>query len=304
MWPIILLFSLLSTAQVQAGQDPELERLNFFPRVPVFLAASLIQRNHQIESSPFSTSSRNLHESSQAAELEAGYRLGPALILGAGLHFEEAREGGFRHGLPERENFRAQGVSSGNVFGIWRLREQSEHRGLIDLRMSFSPDLGARTVGTNANRLSGMPAFSVIASHGFLEEAWEFRTLLGVSRQFRGELRDASDDRIYELGPTTSLWFSFSSQHGFARSWFADAALGFTYRTDQTLRGVVGELRELQSGTSSKFDLGLKKKLSGHQLLRLGYSLQRGDIFVRTNAVNFDGRWLSHAADLSLILGF
>jgi hypothetical protein len=304
MWLIITLLSLLSIVQAQAGHDPELERLNFFPRSQAFLAASLIQRNHLIESAPYSTNRRNLHENSQTTMLEAGYRLGPALILGAGFLFERAREGGFRHGVPELENFRAQGFAGGNIFGIWRLREQTEQRGLIDLQMSFFPGLGPRTIGIDANRLSGRSSLTLVASHGFLEEVWEFRTSIGSSRQFQGELKDASVDRTYALAAATSFWFSFSFQREIARFWYVDGATGFRYRTDQNLRGVVGDRRELQSGTSSQFDLGLKKKLSSHKLLRLGYSFERGDIFVRTNSNNFDGRWLSHAADLSLILGF
>jgi hypothetical protein len=283
----------------------ELERINFFPRSDSFLEAGYAYQNNQIEAAASSESTQQLRDYINRWQLGLGHRVLPATFLGVNFSYENTVESGLRYGLPTIQKFRSHGVTEPQFFSLIRLREQQAGRGLIDLALNFSPKLSTRRVATNnANRFNGRHLAGLRLSHGYLEEGWEFRTSLSMQHSFRGEERDVANAATMELAPASNYSFMFEAQRDLINQWFLHGGIGFIYRGTQEISSPSGNRREVQAGTASSMQVGLKRNLTATQLLRLDYQIQRGDYFIKSNPVNFDGRWSFESLNLSYVLGF
>lgn len=291
--------------RVQGQTKTEIERINFFPKADAFAEARYHYEKHKIKTPQTSVNTKEVNNYSNLLSISYAHKMSRKLFLGLTGMFEEASENAVVYGIPLRRRFNSLGPKEPLIFGLYRLREQENTKGLVDLYASFAPDGGAREIGKDkANRLRGRHLLHIILSHGMWEDDWEFRSSLDYLYWGEGEERNSFLGRKFTLEDYYNLSFHFKTQYRLNRWLFTSFSIGAVYHSTQTILDTNNGRRQIQSGTGSVFELGLKRPLSDWSLLELNYVIKRNDYFVKSSDVNLDGEEKVQRLILKLVHAF
>lgn len=286
--------------------DLGVHRLNFFPDADAWLRAEYSHRLLNITTPKEIADTKDVRNVYNLGEVSYAQRFARKLFLGVKVGIEEASENGALYGIPLKRRFTSEGLTDPEIFGTYRLRHQKDDKGNLDLHLSLTPSPGNRKISTSStNRFSGRNSVQLGLSHGFLDEAWEFRnaihgTFLGAGREdneFLGGMR-------FRLESSFTVDYTFSAQYASGKRTFVSGLLGINYRSSEISREKGGGKRELRSGTGSVFGASLKRIISDWSLLEGGYTLRRSEYFVKGEDVNLDGKLTSHEFSLAYLILF
>lgn len=285
---------------------PELERLNFFPRSTAFVEGNYSYMTEKIKSKNEDTSGSTIREYTNAAGLRAGVHLNEKIIGGGFFTYENSIESGLRYGKDDLGRSSSVGFTNPGVFALWRIREQEKDKGIVDVYSFFRPYTGSRRIGEDdSNRKSGRYIFHTRLSHGLHEDDWEFRTSLSFTVNGEGTENNLLEREKSWLSGFNQYQFFFEAQYHVTDATWLLGGAGFTYTDNENITNSQTKItREVQSGTASIFDFGLKRLLRDDYLVKLIYSLSRSDYFVSAVDNNFDGDRKRQTFTFSLIKSF
>lgn len=289
---LILGIALLLSSNSYSQTKTELERINFFPQADAFAVARYTHQLFKIDTPQASLNTKEVNNHSNLLALSYAHRFAGRLYVGVTGYFEEASENAVRYGIPLKRRFNSTGFKEPELFAFYRLREQNEDHGLIDLSLSYSPKGGVREVGyDNSNRVNGRPITRFGIAHGLWEEEWEFRTSLFYHYYGEGmEKNNFTPNSNFYLEVYQDLIFKFQAQHRLNPWLFAHATIGIIYRTTQDITDNQNDQREIQAGTGSYIQAGFNIPLSQWTVLEINYAMTRNDYFVKGAVVNLEGR--------------
>lgn len=297
---IFILYPLFASSQT----SKKLERINFFPEAKAYAQIGHQYQNLRIHTPEVAVQTSSVHNHYNAFKLSYAHRY-HNVFLGLKGRFELSSENGVAYGVPSRRRFSSSGLSAPELFAIWRIRPQKKDKGLVDLTVSFSPDLGAKEIGgDNANRLEGRRVLQTNLSHGHWEEDWEFKSVFSWTYFGEGEEHNNLTDESHLLEPKHHLGLSFNVQYRLSSWNFIHTFIGVVYREEEDIDSSKGHEREIQSGTGTLFELGLKRPLSEWSLLRLNYQLFRSEYFVKSDEYNLEGKAVRQTITLDLLHAF
>ncbi len=288
---------------IQAQTKYELERINFYPKVKSYAEVNYSYQTH------FISTPNNTLRSSEVRNYKNIFNLTYAqklkwLFIGTTVSYEVASESAANYGISSKDRFSSQGFKEPAFFLKTRLRAQHEDKGNIDLYLSFSDSYGSREIGkSSANRLNGGNSFTARINHGMHENEWEFSNNLDYTFFDEGEEHNEFTKIKHDLGSFSIFNYFFVVQYRINPWLFLNAGVGVEYRTVQEISDRLGEKREIQEGTGSRFQLGIKRPLSEWSLVELRYELRRSSYFVNGKS-SFDGDSIQNSIFLSLIHGF
>jgi hypothetical protein len=300
---LITLIFIFSKAIAQT--DTELERVNFFPDTDAYLISSYGYEKLEIETPQSTVSTKKVNNYFNVINLSYAQRIHRSVFAGVGAHFIQSSENGVRYGLPIKKRFNSLGFREPDVYLIYRIRPQTNDKGVIDLNLSYSPKLGNREVGkSNANGLNGRNILKSILSHGLLEDDWEFKSAFGFTYYAEGEEKNSFTKKMYDLEKYWDLSFKFTSQHKLNNWLYAYGTVGVIYQTTQDVIERGGQTRELQAGTGSFFEVGMKKPLGKVSIIELIYNLKRNDYFVKGLSNNLEGKEVYQRFTFNYLMAF
>ncbi|HXH74817.1 MAG TPA: hypothetical protein VNJ08_07615 [Bacteriovoracaceae bacterium] len=282
----------------------QLERLNFFPEADAFFTARYSYQRLNIETPQQTLMTKEVNNYLNVVALTYAHRLSRKMFIGVNGYLEEASENGVKYGVPFRRRFNASGAREPEIFMLYRLRFQKEKRGMIDFFLSHSPTFGRRQVGVKeGNRYNGMPILKTGLSHGLHEEDWEFKSALSLNYFAKGEEWNGFTNSVYDLGAYKSIKFQFSAQYQ-ANEWLLPfGSVGVVYTGPEIIKE--GQIsREIQTGTGSVFEVGLKRPLGERSLVEVSFSLERYEYFVKSNIENLDGEVIEQQLSLAYKTAF
>ena len=287
----------------QAQTKYELERINFYPKVKAYLEVDYSYKTHFISTPNNTLRSSEVRNYKNTFNSTYAYKL-KWLFIGTSVSYEVASESAANYGIPSKDRFSSQGFKEPGIFLKTRLREQYEDKGSIDLYLSFSDSYGTREIGkSSANRLNGGNSFTARINHGMHETEWEFSNNLEYTFFDEGEEQNDFTKIKHDLGSFNIFNYFFLAQYRVNPWLFLNAGIGVEYRSVQEISDRLGEKREIQEGTGSHFQLGVKRPLSEWSLIELRYELRRSSYFVN-GKTSFDGDSIQNLIFLSYIHGF
>jgi hypothetical protein len=305
MRPLILILMSSFSLFAQAQTKTEIERINFFPSSDAFAEVQYHYEKLNIETPQTSVNTKEVNNFSNLLSISYAQKFHRKIFLGISGIFEEASENAVIYGIPLRRRFNSFGPKEPLIFGIFRLREQADSKGLVDLYVSFAPDGGGREIGKDkANRLRGRHLLHLILSHGMREGDWEFKSSLDYLYWGEGEERNAFLVKKFILEDYYNLSFHFKTQYRINDWLFASSSIGAVYHSTQTIIDKHYERRQIQSGTGSVFEFGLKRPLSDWSVIELSYTHKRNDYFVKSPDINLNGEQKVERFILKLVHAF
>ncbi len=301
-WLILILFI---PAKLLAQTKTQIERINFFPEADAFGVFTYQYEKLNIDTPQNSVMAKAVNNYKNLLGFTYGHRFGRKIFLGVNAFVEEASENVVFYGIPLKRRFTSIGPREPEVFMKYRLREQQTDKGLVDLYLSFSPTMSPREIGNKyAARWNGRNIFHAVLSHGMWEEEWEFRTLLEYVYYGEGEENNKTTDEKFILENYNDFLFNFKTQYRISQWLFVFGAVGIEYHGSQDIIQKGGSERQIQAGTGSVFELGIKKPLSEWSVVDLSYTLKRNDYFVKATANNLEGDLKQERATLSFSTAF
>lgn len=299
------LILVLFTTQIYAQTKTQIERINFFPEADAFAKFSYQYERLRIDTPQNTVMAKEVKNYKNTLSASYGHRFTRNLIAGLSLFLEEASENVVYYGIPLKRRFSSVGPKEPELFMIYRLRRQEEDKGLIDLYSSFSPKGHNREIGNKqAARWNGRNIFNIGLSHGMWEEEWEFRSSLEYIYYAEGQEKNDFANESYTLENYSDVIFNFKTQYRYSRWLFFFGTFGVEYHTTQKIKQPGNAEREIQAGTGSVFQLGVKKPLGDWSVLELNYVLKRNDYFVKATANNLEGESAQERFTLSLTSSF
>ena len=301
-WLILLLILPL---QLLAQTKTHIERINFFPEADAFAVFGYQYEKLNIDTPQNSVMAKEVNNYKNLLSFSYGHRFGRKIFAGLNAYVEEASENVVFYGIPLKRRFTSIGPREPELFVIYRLREQQTDKGLVDLYLSYSPKMNAREIGNKyAARWNGRDILHAAISHGMWEGRWEFRSSLEYIYYGTGEEKNNFSKEEFVLENYNDLIFNFKTQYRINRWLFVFGTIGVEYHAPQDINQKGGTERQIQAGTGSVFQFGLKKPLSEWSVAELSYTIKRNDYFVKSTANNLEGDSRLERAALSFTTAF
>lgn len=287
----LIIITVSALASLSSFATPKgLERLNFLPDADAYARVGYRYSFLHVETPKNTTNTKEVHNMTNLFQGEYAHRFGRKFYLGARFFYEEASENAVSYGIPFPRRFSSHGAKEPELFIIYRLKDQGEDAGLVDVNLALSPKGGRREIERdNSNRLNARTIIDLRLSHGFLEEDWEFKSELATKYFGRGIEENAEEGKDFTLESYQEFSFDFRAQYRISEWLLATAGVGVMYRGTQEVEDSGGDSREIQAGTGSRFHLGLKKPLGDWTLVEFSYSILRRDYFVKGVSRNLEG---------------
>ncbi|MBA2405094.1 MAG: hypothetical protein H0V66_10020 [Bdellovibrionales bacterium] len=302
---IAVFFIFMKISLAQATPSRELERLNFFPNADAYLIAQYDHVRLNIETPFEEIQTKEVNNYYNLFTLTYAQHVSRKMFLGLRGTFEQSSENAASYGVPVRRRFTGMGFKEPEIFTQYRLRFQKEEKGLIDLYLGYSPLLGKREVGgSDAKRLNGRDILTIGLSHGLWEEEWEFKSALNFRFFGEGKEENSYAEGSFQLESYYMINFQFHTQYRINPKLYTFGSVGFNYTSIEVISGGTFGRREVQAGTGSLFELGLKRTLGDWSLLELSYNLHRYDYFVKGETFNLDGDAIQQQFTLALKQAF
>lgn len=302
---ILLILVLFIPFQLFAQTKTQIERINFFPETDAFGRISYQYENLKIDTPQNTVQVKEVNNYKNILSSSYAHRFSRNLFLGLNISLEEASENAVFYGIPLKDRFSSVGLKEPELFMIYRLRRQEEGKGLVDLFLSYSPSMHEREIGNaNAARWNGRSIFNAGLSHGMWEEEWEFRSSLEYIYYSEGEEENNFTDERYTLENYSDVIFNFRTQYRSSARFFIFGTIGVEYHTTQEINQPGGGEREIQAGTGSVFQLGIKRTLGDWSVIEMNYLIRRNDYFVKATANNLEGDSTQERFTLSLTTAF
>lgn len=300
------LLSILTFLTFSIGaQTKGLERINFLPDTDAYTKVGYQYSFLHIETPKNTTMTKEVHNMRNLLFGEYAHRFGRKFFAGLRFFYEEASENAVSYGIPFPRRFTSHGVKEPELFFLYRLKEQTETSGLIDISLTFSPKGGKREIDRdNSNRLNARNILKLNLSHGMLEEDWEFKSAIGFNYFGRGVEENGEEGLDYTLESYREYSFDFTAQYRLSEWLYTNAGVGVIYRGTQDVFDENRARREIQAGTGSLFHLGLKKPLGEWSLVEFNYSLLRRDYFVKGVSSNLEGEETLQTAEIVYTMAF
>lgn len=303
MLRLFYLLLLIFQSQLQAQTSKELERINFYPNAKAYLRTDYSHQILRIDTPQKQINTKEVQNFSNIFSLTYAYKF-KYLFLGVKNFYESASESAVKYGIPENNQYQSQGIKEPELFILTRLRKQKKDKANIDLYVSYVESFGSREIGeSSANRLNGGNIFTINASHGLLDEEWEFRNSFQYVHFYKGEEHNNFTEKKYDLGGYGLLTYLFMGQYAVGSLSYLNTAIGIDYRSVQKISDRDSDKRELQAGTGTVLYLGYKRLLGTWTLAEFMYGIRRNSYFVK-NTENYDGLQTQHTFLLSLIQAF
>ena len=302
---VILILLSLFISDLAFTHDRGVERINFFPDAESWLIASYSHTRLEIETPEATVKTKEVHNHYNLLTLAYAHRFSHKLFAGIKFGYEEASENVATYGLPLRRRFTSTGFVNPELFLNYRLRSQKKDRGNFDAHLAIVPTMGSRKISkTPMNRFSGRNSIRMHASHGFLEEQWEFQNLVGATLNSEGPEENEFSRFNFTLESSYIIDYAFTTQYAIQENLFLSGTIGIVYRLKEVLRQSTAGEREHRSGTGSLFRLGVKRKISDWSLIDFGYSLHRSEYFIEADTFNLNGDSTSHKFQLNYVVLF
>lgn len=302
---VIIFCLLFISTKIMAQTNAELERINFFPRTNAYASLEYQYQIINIEAPKAAVNDKEVINFTNSLQFIYAHALRKNLFLGVKGSYERASENAVEYGIGVQERFNSSGPRDPEFFLVWRIKEQKDENGLVDFFFSFADEMGAREVGhEDANRLSGRNQLRLGLSHGFLEDRWEFKSEFEFHYLDNGKEHNKILSQSYDLRSSYDFKFKFYTQYRLQETLFAYGSIGVLYRDNQEIRSGGESYREIQSGTGSIFEVGLKKNLNHLSLIQFTSQIQRNEYFVKGTASNLDGVKITQTFALNIIRGF
>ncbi|WP_408095996.1 hypothetical protein ACJVC5_13215 [Peredibacter sp. HCB2-198] len=294
------------TFPIWAQTKFQLERLNFFPTSKAYAIVSYQYELTDVDTPKQTTQTNEIKNYSNSGRLDYGHKLARDKILGIRATYTQTSENALRYGIPLRSRFNSRGMSEPEYYFIYRMRNQTEKNGNIDLVVTYLDNWGSREVGNNQayQEYHGRNIISLGLKHGKKEEEWEFQTSLDFTYYDEGEEENAYTDKSYQLQSLRTYGLTFGSQYQASEWLYFHGSIGVIYRETETISDNEGDVREIQAGSGSVFSLGIKVPLSDWNLLHLHGNYSRNEYFVKGTGFNLDGRMQTTLINLSFIQAF
>lgn len=301
-WVFFFLFAF----KLKAQTSNELERLNFFPRSKAFALLQYKFQHLKIDTPKQTANTTEVNNYTNSFIADYAYKLSPSYFVGVSLAYEMSVENSLRYGIPLEEKFTGRGYKESEFFLLSRLREQGKNHGLIDLYLSYIDAYGAREVGNDqsSQRYYGRNIFKIRLSHGMFEDDWEFRTSFLYTYYDEGEEYNKFTDQNYDIDSLKNFEFNFGAQYRLKERLYAYGSIGVAYRGTETITNRNLDKREIQAGTGSIFNLGLKQNLTQWTLIQIQGNYLRSEYFVKGVGTNLDGTSEVFEGSLALIQAF
>lgn len=286
-----------------AKSKHELERINFYPRVKAYIQAGYSYQLNIITTPREEIDDEIIRNYRNLFHLEYAWKF-PWFFLGARIGYAVVSESAANYGIASKKRYESQDFTEPTIFAFSRLREQKDEKGNIDLGFAFSDNYGTKEVGeSSSNRLEGRNIYHTSISHGYLEEDWEFKNSLLFQFYDEGTEANSFTDQAYNLGPYNIFTYLFTGQYTLKERVFSYASIGVEYRTSQKIKSG-DDKREIQQGTGSIFQVGIKRSFNDWAVAELGYEYKRSSYFVHGKSENFDGDASQHRFLVSFKYGF
>lgn len=301
-WIILIL---ILPVKLLAQTKTHIERINFFPKADAFAVFGYQYEKLNIDTPQSSVMAKEVNNYKNLLSFNYAHRFGRKIYLGLITFVEEASENVVFYGIPLKRRFNSIGPREPGLFMIYRLREQQPDKGLVDLFLSYSPKMQAREIGNKHEaRWNGRAILHAGLSHGMWEDKWEFRSSLEYIYYGKGEEKNNFTDEDFVLESYNDLIFNFKTQYRINKWLFVFGTVGVEYHAPQDIDQKGGPEREIQAGTGSVFQVGLKKPISEWSVVELSYTIKRNDYFVKATANNLEGELRQERAALNFSMAF
>jgi hypothetical protein len=297
----ILFFALTSA---HASDDCLLERLNFLPACRYVSEFSFGYEASDLNAKSPSSSTESINQSTNGMTLSQGFLINKRLYVGAWIEYESSVESGAKYGFSDFSRFRSEGFREPTFFSKYRLQEQSEEKGIIDLFLSASYGMDSREVMRDgSNRLNGRHLVNLGLSHGRIEDRWEFKSSLNILYSSSGKEINQKSKSTSDISSSIDYRFSFSAQYELKGQSFLYSVIGFEFRGKEKIDSSQNGNREIQSGSGTRFSFGGKKFLRSNLLVDLSYHYSKREFYIKSSP-SFDGEESVQSVVGKLVLGF